>query len=224
MWPLVFAMVVMSIWSGAEMTQLGYYTPYLIAGACYVSVGAGILSLLDVNTTKRQWLCYQVIYGLGLGLGCLFQLPSLAAQTVLARKDVSIGVSLMLFGQTLFGAIFVSVGQNVLAQHLAIRLARISGIRISPEKIEMAGVTGLFKIIPSQYHGAVLDAYNSSLRLCFLVALVFACLSFIGSLGMEWHNLKEEGAKNGASKSPTSENAAGDGKSFSASSDEEGGR
>ncbi|KAE8388237.1 hypothetical protein BDV23DRAFT_195206 [Aspergillus alliaceus] len=58
-------------------------------------------------------------------------------------------------------------------------------IRVTPETIVRAGITGLFKIIPSQYHTTVLKGYNSSLGLSFVVALVCACLSVIGSLGIE---------------------------------------
>jgi MFS family permease len=215
-------MIISSIISGVGTTQVGYYTPFLIAGTCIVSVGAGLLTILKVNTTTGQWIGYQIVYG--FGLGCCFQAPNMAAQTVLPRKEVAIGASLMLFGQTLFGAIFVSVGQNVLDQHLAAGLSRISGISITPEEIVTAGITGLFKIIPPQYHTAVLNAYNSSLRSCFLVALVFACLSIIGSCGMEWRNVKKDGeAKKGESQNPTGGNVSEDRKSLSASSDKEAG-
>jgi hypothetical protein len=213
-------MVVSSIISGIGTTSVGYYTPFLIAGTCIVSVGTGLLYTLKVNTTTGQWIGYQIVYG--FGLGCCFQAPNMAAQTVLSQKEVAIGASLMLFAQTLFGAIFVSVGQNLLDQHLATRLAQISGISITPEKIESAGITGLFNIIPSQFHNAVLRAYNSSLQLCFLVALIFACLSVIGSFGMEWRNVKKEEAKKGEHKNPTSENVSGDGKNLSAPSDKDG--
>ncbi|PWY85816.1 MFS general substrate transporter [Aspergillus sclerotioniger CBS 115572] len=199
--PLVIAMVVSSIISGVGTTQAGYYTPFLVAGTCIVSIGAGLLTILQVNSTTGQWIGYQIIYG--LGLGCCFQAPTMAAQTVLPREEVAIGASLMLFGQTLFGAIFVSVGQNVLDQHLAIRLARLSGINITPETIKRAGITGLFRIIPPQDHTAVLEAYDASLRLCFVIGLVFACLSVIGSIGMEWRNVK----KQDGNKKSTSETA-----------------
>ncbi|PKX99154.1 uncharacterized protein P174DRAFT_437600 [Aspergillus novofumigatus IBT 16806] len=176
--------------------------------------------MLKVSATTSQWIGYQIVYG--LGLGCCLQAPRFAAQTVLPRKEVAIGAFLTLFGQMVFRTIFVSVDQNVLHQGLATRFARISGISISPENIGSAGTTGLFKTIPSQFHAAVLSAYNSSLRLCFLVAPVFACLSVIGNLGIEWRNGKEEAE--GVSKNPASENAAGDGKNLRALSDEEGGR
>lgn len=113
----------------------------------------------------------------------------MAAQTVLPRKDVSIGVSLMLFTNTLFGAIFVSVGQNVLDSQLVKRLAGISSI--TSEQIQTAGVTGVLSIIPSQDHAAALRAYNDSLRTCFEVALILACISIIGGLTMEWRSVKK---------------------------------
>ncbi|KAK9330884.1 hypothetical protein V1520DRAFT_354587 [Lipomyces starkeyi] len=46
-----------------------------------------------------------------IGMGV--QQARLAAQAVLAKKDVSIGVSLIFFAQSLGGAIFVCVGQSV---------------------------------------------------------------------------------------------------------------
>lgn len=114
----------------------------------------------------------------------------MAAQTVLPRNEVSIGASLMLFAQTLFGAIFVSVGQNVLDGQLAKRLAGISAI--TPQQIENAGVTGILELIPSQYHDAVLEAYNGSLRVCFQVALAMACIALLGGLGIEWRSVKQQ--------------------------------
>ncbi|KAJ5606064.1 hypothetical protein N7510_008845 [Penicillium lagena] len=114
----------------------------------------------------------------------------MAAQTVLPRNEVSIGASLMLFAQTLFGSIFVSVGQNVFDGQLAKRLVGISSI--TPQQIEAAGVTGLFNVIPSQYHNRVLKAYNDSLCVCFQVALIMVCLSILGGLFMEWRNVKKQ--------------------------------
>jgi hypothetical protein len=64
-------MVVSPIVSGVGMTKVGYYTPFLIAGTCMVSVGAGLLTILKVNATTGQWIVYQIVYD--LGLGCCFQ-------------------------------------------------------------------------------------------------------------------------------------------------------
>lgn len=124
----------------------------------------------------------------------------MAAQTVLPRDQVSIGAALMLFGQTLFGSIFVSIGQNVLDGQLVSRLA--SFITITPEQIESAGATGLRALIPDEFHAAFLEAYNASLRACFQIGLIVACISILGGLGMEWLSVKAQSDDGGDIVSP----------------------
>lgn len=112
----------------------------------------------------------------------------------------------MLFAQTLFGAIFVSVGQNVPDNQLIKRLTGISSI--TPQQIQDAGATGLFDIIPPQYHTVAREAYNS-LRVCFQIALILARLSILGALGMEWVSVKRN--KEGPSlKNPSPRNLEGE--------------
>lgn len=191
--PFVIAIVVSSILTGVGTTKTGYYTPFLIIGTVIAAIGAGLFLLLQPNTTTGQWIGYQIVYGFGLG-GC-FQAPNVAAQTVLPKNESAVGTALILFATTLFGAIFVSVGQNVLDQQLATKLANIAGINISPAQIQTAGITGLFQMVPAQLHNAVLYAYNSALRRTFLVGLILACLTILGSLGMEWRSVKKEQQK-----------------------------
>lgn len=186
--PQVIALVVSSIATGILTSRTGYYTPFLLIGICITAVGAGLLTTLNVDTTTGMWIGYQILYGWGFG-GCV-QAPNMAAQTVLPRDQVSIGAALMLFGQTLFGSIFVSIGQNVLDGQLVKRLAAFA--TVTPAQIESAGATGLASLIPEQFHGAYLAAYNSSLRVCFVIGVIVACISILGGLGMEWRSVKAQ--------------------------------
>jgi MFS family permease len=184
---MMLAVVVASISTGQLVSRVGYYTPFLIFGVCVTAIGTGLFTTLSTNTSKGQWISYQIIYGLGFGL--CSQAPNMAAQTVLPREDVSIGISLMFFGQLLFGAVFTSVGQNLLDNQLANRLAGIPGI--TPKLIPITGATDLLKLIPAQYHLVALKAYNASLRVDFQVGLIMACLAILGALGMEWRSVKK---------------------------------
>lgn len=185
--PMMLAVVVASISTGQLVSRVGYYTPFLIFGVCVTAIGAGLFTKLSIHATKGEWISFQVIYGLGFGL--CSQAPNMAAQTVLPREDVSIGISLMFFGQMLFGAVFTSVGQNLLDNQLANRLAGIPGI--TPRLIPITGATDLLKIVPAQYHFVALKAYNASLRVDFQVALIMACLAILGAVGMEWRSVKK---------------------------------
>jgi len=186
--PLVLSMVGGSILAGTLTSTIGYYTPFLIVGTCIAAIGAGLLTTLQIRSSAGKWIGYQILYG--LGLGCCFQSPTMAAQTVLPKRKVSVGASLMLFAMNLFGAIFVSVGQNVLDDQLSQRFSKFANI--TTQHIENAGITGLLNSILPQDYNAALLAFNSSLRVCFQVALACTCLAVFSSLGMEWRNVKKQ--------------------------------
>ncbi|KAI2465940.1 putative MFS multidrug transporter [Annulohypoxylon bovei var. microspora] len=186
--PMVLVTAATSILNGQLVSLIGYYTPSFILGVCFAAVGTGLLTTLGIYTSERKWIGYQVVYGFGLGLAS--QAPNMAAQTVLPKEDVAIGASLMFFGQTLFGAVFVSVGQNVLNAQLTNRLANVLGI--SSELIQSAGATDLLDSVSAQYRTAALQSYNDSLRVVFEVALCMACLAVLGSVTMEWRTVKRK--------------------------------
>jgi hypothetical protein len=179
-------MVVASISTGFVIHRVGYYTPFLIGGVCFMSVGAGLLTTLQIDTPEAKWIGYQILYGFGMGVASL--VPNLAAQTVLPKADVPIGASLMFFSQLLGGSIFVSVGQNVLDNQLLQRLASVPGF--TPEMIESSGATTLTDF-PASTKTTVLVAYNEAIRQVFLAGLVLACLTMISALAMEWRNTKK---------------------------------
>lgn len=181
-------MFVASISTGALVHRIGYYTPFMIVGVCFMGVGAGLLSTLQIDTSEANWIGYQIIYG--WGVGSTSQAPNLAAQTVLPDRDIPIpiGISLMFFSQLLGGTIFISVGQNVLNNQLLQRLSSLPGF--SPKMIQDSGATSLTSL-HALVKTTVLVAYNESLRQVLLVGLVPVCVSMLGALVMEWWSVKK---------------------------------
>ncbi|KAF6826469.1 HC-toxin efflux carrier TOXA 15 [Colletotrichum plurivorum] len=184
--PLVLSMTLFAGLTGATVARVGYYTPVMLFGTCVMATGAGLLTTLKVDSGPGHWAGYQVLYGAGMGMS--FQAPNLAAQTVLKTRDVSIGVSAMFFAQTLGGAVFVSVGQNVLNNELVKRVAGIPGL--GGIDLKGTGATTLTKL-PDDVRGPVLEAYNDALRVVFIVGLVLVCGVFVGAAGMEWKSVKK---------------------------------
>ncbi|KAK2602487.1 hypothetical protein N8I77_009015 [Diaporthe amygdali] len=203
--PLVLPMVVASITAGVLISKIGYYTPFMLGGVVFLSIGAGLLTTLQVGTGQARWIGYQVIYGFGMGL--TFQAPNLAAQTVLPTVDVPIGTSLMFFAQLLGGSIFISVGQNVLNNELVRNLSGVPGF--DPSSILQAGATTLTHL-PEPLRTTVLFAYNEALRRVFRVGLIMTCLTILGAASLEWRSVKSKkpGAKKGQEQNAAEEGAA----------------
>ena len=57
------------------------------------------------------------------------QQSGIAAQTVLSKQDISIGASPMFFAQSLGGAVFVSVSQNIFENRLVSGLVQVGGLK-----------------------------------------------------------------------------------------------
>lgn len=109
--PMILALVIISIVAGATVSIVGYYTPLMYVSTVIMAIGAGLLTTFKVDTGHAKWIGYQTLFGIGVGLG--MQQPLMAAQTVLSIEDVPIGTSAMIFGQSLGGALMISVGQSV---------------------------------------------------------------------------------------------------------------
>ncbi|KAI6838779.1 MFS general substrate transporter [Hortaea werneckii] len=192
--PLVLSLVVASILAGQAVGRIGYYTPFAIASAIIMPIGAGLLTTWTVQTGSPKWIGFQVLFGLGVGLG--MQQATMAAQTVLRKQDVPTGVALLFFAQQLGGAIFVSVGQNVLNSKLVSGIVRLVP-DLSPERILNTGATELRRIVPANDLQGVLVAYNLALRQVFVVATAMACLAALGAFGLEWRSVKAKEGSGG---------------------------
>ncbi len=192
--PMVLSLVVSSIIAGGLITATGYYTPFMIASSILMSIGAGLITTFERDTGHAKWIGYQTLYGLGVGLG--MQQAGMAAQTVLSKQDIPTGTALMFFAQSLGGALFISVGQNVFTSRLVSGLATVSGL--DPIIVVTTGATDLRNVVAPEDLGSVLSAYNNALTNTYDVALAVSCFSIVGALAMEWKSVKGQRHGHGA--------------------------
>ena len=188
-----------SIIAGISVSKFGYFAPPAIIGAAIGTVGSGLLSTLQVDSGAGQWVGYQVITSAGLGMA--IQQGVIAVQTVLPLEQVPIGIGAIISMQSLGGAVFVSVGNNILQNILdqASAAENLPGIDI--KAVIAAGATQFRSIVPEQSLPALLVAYNYALQRVFITAIPLAGLAFIVALGLEWRSVRD--------KKPTLEAALG---------------
>ena len=184
--PTVLSLVVSGILSGIVTKRTGYYMPALIMCGLLLPIGSGMFLRFHPDTLQPAWIGYQVLFGLGIGFG--LQQPTMAIQTVLPPPLIPTGTALVYFFQSLSGAIFVSVSQNVFILHLADGLQPIASIDI--HSILHVGATELRGIVGADQLDEVLEVYNGALVKVFQVAVCVAACVVIGVLLMEWKSVK----------------------------------
>ncbi|OAK94910.1 MFS general substrate transporter [Phaeosphaeriaceae sp. SRC1lsM3a] len=191
--PLLLSVVVAVIASGIVTSKIGYYVPALILGAALAIVGAGFISTWSVDVGSGKWIGFQVVAGIGLGL--VLQGPNIAAQTVLSKQDVSIGLSIINLANFLGSTLFVTVAQALLQNQLVKSLKPILP-NANLSEIATSGANSLREEASGEQLRAVLVAYNGAIRSVWYLALGLACLVLLASLGMEWRSVKGQSPVN----------------------------
>jgi hypothetical protein len=185
--PMILSQVILSIVSGAIVSTLGYYTPFMLASSVIMAIGAGMISTFQVDTGSPKWIGYQILFGTGVGVG--MQQPLISVQASLKDSDVPIGTAIMMFAQLLGGALFISVAQNVFQNELIENVAAaVPGL--DTMMVVNVGATQLQTQIPSQYLPAVLVAYNRALVITFYVSVALGALSLLGSIFVPWNSVR----------------------------------
>lgn len=93
------------------------------------------------------------------------------------------------FAETFGGALFVSVGNNILNNELVQRIGALNILSVDTHGVVKLGVTQPRSYVPETYVAQTVVAYNQTLVKTFQVALVVACLSALGAVDMEWKSV-----------------------------------
>ncbi|KAL1643528.1 hypothetical protein SLS58_004888 [Diplodia intermedia] len=199
--PMVLGLVFVSLIAGVLVSVLGHYVPFMILSSIFMSIGAGLLTTFEVDTGHPKWIGYQFIFGAGVGFG--MQQTLIAVQAALPTTDIPIGTAIIMFSQTLGGALFVSVGQNIFTNQLIKNIsaaipeggAQLQGFVLSTGATELR--TAIARVFP-EYLGGLLSAYNDALTETFYVSVAMSALSFLFALCVRWVSVKGKKIEMGA--------------------------
>ncbi|KAK5046733.1 hypothetical protein LTR84_007494 [Exophiala bonariae] len=192
--PLMLSTVLTSIIGGIAVTIIGYYTPLLIGAAALMTIGYGLITTWTVDSPFREWFGYQIAAGLGAGFG--FNLPLVAVQTVLPMADIPQGTVLLMFCQSLGGALFIAVGQAVFSNGLVTGVAKYAP-DLEPQLLLNTGATAIRSTLSSMgledhIHQAI-EAYVYALRDCYRVTVAVSGMAFLAACCFEWKSVKKAG-------------------------------
>lgn len=163
-----------------------------------------MITTFSLDSPLRVWFGYQVLAGLGIGVG--FQLGILVVQAVLPQEDIAVATACVQFFQSFGGAILIAVAQTVFQNGL------INGIRrnvpgLDPQIFINSGASQVRQILASmgmeQYTKAVLTAYLTGLRHSYYITVACAAGAFCSVSGLSWINIKKLEPKKAAPANET---------------------
>lgn len=111
---------------------------------------------------------------------------------MLSAKDLPTATSCIVFFQTIGGALFVSVAENVFNNKLVSFVAEYAP-GMDSTVVLSTGATSIQDVIKEkypQYLDGVTLAYNDAITQTLLVAAIVAALSIVGSGLMPWGSVK----------------------------------
>ncbi|KAI9651374.1 hypothetical protein NHQ30_001415 [Ciborinia camelliae] len=188
--PYVVCNAFFSLLAGVIVSKSGYFTPPSIIGTAIATIGCGLISTLQPNTPSPQWIGYEILSAAGFGIA--IQQGFTAVQTVLPLEKIPIGTAAVVASQSFGGAIFVSVGNNILQNQLKSSAddGQLPGVDI--QAVLDAGATGFRSVVDPDQLSALLIAYNGALQKVFIAAIPVIGLAFISSLFLEWKSVKTQ--------------------------------
>lgn len=179
--PFIVALIFTVSLTGMFVNKTGIYIPFLLAGTALTALGGGMLYFIETDSSQARWAGLEFFAGFGPGMA--WMLPFIASSAALEPQDIALGSAVVIFFQTLGGAIFVSVAQSVFQNKFVLYLHSIPGADV--EAIISKGVSAFPAFTPPEILPAVLEAANRALQKNYIMVGVLGATAFCFVLGME---------------------------------------
>ncbi|MFJ4681935.1 MDR family MFS transporter [Streptomyces sp. NPDC091377] len=193
--PMVFGLLIASVFSGNVVSKTGRYRIFPIVGTLVMGVGLYLMSLMGPGTGVWLESLYMFVLGTGIGLG--MQVLTIAVQNTVDYADLGTATSGVTFFRTLgssFGtAVFGTIYTNSLAPHLRDGIASATATGAAdPQTVARAATSpeGLHRL-PAEAAAPIIQAYADTLQTVFRWTVPVAALGFVVALFLRQVRLRD---------------------------------
>jgi len=182
--PLIGGLMVASLGSGRIISKIGRYRIFPISGSVLLIISFWLFSHITATTPRWELGVWMAV--LGLGVGQIMPVLTLAVQNAVDRRDLGTATSSVVFfrtiGSSLGAAIFGAILTNRLVAHITQALPGPVGAQAaSGLKHSAAHVSQL----PPAVQHSVFNAFAMSFRDVFLVGIPFTIAALVISLALK---------------------------------------
>ncbi|KAF2029783.1 putative MFS multidrug transporter [Setomelanomma holmii] len=184
----IITQIVIALVSGVLCQKVGYYLPFAVASAVLLCIGNGLFTTFSVHTITAEWAGYQVLIGVGRGIG--MQVPMIVVQANTPRQFIPPAMAFLTFCQTFGGAVFLAVANAIFNNQLQNGLEKIPDL--DSDKIIRAGAFGIREAVPADKLEPVLESYADGVDSVFYLALAQAIVCLVFSCMVGWKDIRKE--------------------------------
>lgn len=182
--PLIGGLMLASLGSGRIISKIGRYRIFPIIGTTLITFAFWLFSHITATTPRFELGLWMVV--LGLGIGQVMPVLTLAVQNAVERKDLGTGTSSVVFfrtiGSALGAAMFGAILSNRLVAHISQTIPGGAGQQAAAGLKHSAAS---IKALPPAVQTKVLDAFAASFHDVFLIGIPFAVLALAIALALK---------------------------------------
>ncbi|KAG1803695.1 MFS general substrate transporter [Suillus plorans] len=200
MLPYSLTTSLMSAVSGIVVTRTGSYRPVMWFGWSVMTLGWGLMIMLDNTSTIAEQEIYPLIAA--LGIGGLFQTPLVAVQAAMPIKDMATSTGAFVFLRTLGGTIGITIGETILSSVLQQKLRGIQGLTMDTSAAALNdSVRQISSISNPAVRNEVMHAYSRSISTIWLVNTPLSAFGLFLVLFIRGYTLERTIIRGGEKKS-----------------------
>ncbi|KAI1374325.1 major facilitator superfamily protein [Hypoxylon crocopeplum] len=181
--PTILVVIPSAIIGGLCLSKFGQYKPIQFAAFALITIGFGLFTLLDENSSTGAWVGFQIIESVGIGLIIPTLLPALLAP--LTDDDTALATGAWSFIRS-FGMTWGTAVPAAILDNRASQLASSGVIADAAVAAEFMGggayqhaTAEYLNTLPPVTRSQVQRLLSDSLRRTWLVAIAFAALGFV---------------------------------------------
>ncbi|KAF5127878.1 putative efflux pump gsfJ [Metarhizium anisopliae] len=186
--PFIVAVTISTILSGTYVSATGRYQPMLLGGGAVATVGAGLLYMLDVDSSTGAWIGYQIVAGLGWGTA--FQIPMIAVQGSVPPEDLASATGMLLFFQSIGGAYLVSGSQAAFINQMVDHVLK-NAPQVDLGTLVLTGATEIRHAFPADQQPLVIAGYMAGLKVVFAMCIAATGIATLIGCFTRWSKLKQ---------------------------------
>ncbi|KAI6036042.1 hypothetical protein PISMIDRAFT_118400 [Pisolithus microcarpus 441] len=189
--PFSLGTAIMSIVAGVINSRTGKCRPIIWCAYATMTLGWGLMTMLDYNSNNAEKELYPFVAT--LGVGCLFQVPIIAIQAAMPIKDMATASSAFMFLRTVGGAVGISVGEAIISSLLSKKMASIPDISSyvsgSTAALLNDDVSYLHLIPDVTVRDAILHAYSRSISAIWIMNTPISGVALILTLFLREYSM-----------------------------------